>query len=367
MSAELGASDDPRALVPGDPAAVAADARSLADRAAELVRTGEALRRIGTGAWTGRAADAWREHHDEDAVRWFQGADSLDAAARALAGHADALARAQAEAARAVDLWRSGEAATADIARQVATGAVAPPVDPGDEPRRGAVEILAAARAELQRSGDQVASVLRGEAGLAPRDSQKQTDADFYGGIWDSLSGAAEGAWTLVSDPADAVAGVVQAAAHPVDTAQDAIAYDDWTAGREPRALGRNTGDMIVGVATLGAGKIASTLGRETRIAGEPHPGDAPPDQRRDGLSTAPIATGAGSAVRGGPRHRARRRWATARRGGQQERVHGRRVRVGRDAAGVPPSAWGSRTAVTTPAEGRGRDVDHRHRIRRRQ
>ncbi|MDQ4118928.1 MAG: hypothetical protein M3235_18495, partial [Actinomycetota bacterium] len=120
------------------------------------------------------------------------------------------------------------------------------------------------------RSGDQVASVLRGEAALAPRDSQRQTDADFYGGIWDSISGAAEDAWTLVSDPAEAAAGVVQAAAHPVDTAKVAVAHDDWTGGREPRALGRNTGDMILGAATLGAGKIASILGRETRIAGEP-------------------------------------------------------------------------------------------------
>ena len=157
MSAELGATDDPRALVPGDPAAVAADARALADRSASVARTGEALRRIGTGAWTGPASDAWREHHDEDAVRWFQGADSLDAAARALSGHADALVRAQSEAARAVEVWRAGEAATADVQRQVAAGAIAPPVDPGDEPRRSATEILAAARAELQRSGDQVA------------------------------------------------------------------------------------------------------------------------------------------------------------------------------------------------------------------
>lgn len=297
VSTELGVSDDPRALVPGDPVAVAVDARVLADRAAELARTGEALRRIGTGAWSGPAADTWREHHAEDAVRWLQAGDSLDAAARALSGHADALA--QAEAARAVDLWRSGDVASAEIARQVAAGAVAPPIDPGDEAQRGAGEVLAAARAELQRSGDQVASVLRGEAALAPRDSQKQTDADFYGGIWDSLSGAAEGAWALVSDPAEAVAGVVQAAAHPLDTVQDAIAYDDWRGDPEPRALGRNTGDLILGAATIGAGKIASTLGRETRIAGESEPDpdepgsvperDVSPEIRRTEVESAVI------------------------------------------------------------------------------
>lgn len=131
------------------------------------------------------------------------------------------------------------------------------------------MEILDAARAELQRSGDEVASALRGEAALAPRDSQKQADADFYGGILDSISAAAQGAWTLVSDPAVAAGGAVQAAAHPVDTAKGAIAYDAWAGGREPRALGRNTGDLILGAATLGAGKIASILGRETRVAGE--------------------------------------------------------------------------------------------------
>lgn len=270
MSAELGTTEDPRALVPGDPEGVAADATALAERAATVARTGEALRRIGTGAWTGPASDAWREHHDEDAVRWFRGADSLDAAARALAGHAEALRRAQSEAGRAITAWRAGEAATADVERRVAAGASPPPVDPGADARGRAVEILSTARTEVQRSGEEVASVLRGEAVLAPRDSQKQTDADFYGGIWDSISGAAEGAWTVVSNPALAAAGVVQAAAHPADTAKGAIAYDDWSGGREPRALGRNTGDLLLGAATLGAGKIASTLGRETRIAGEP-------------------------------------------------------------------------------------------------
>jgi hypothetical protein len=286
VSGELGTTEDPRALVPGDPAGVAADARELAERAAAVLRTGEALRRIGTGAWTGPASDAWRDHHDEDAVRWFQGADSLDAASRALAGHAGALRRAQFEAARAIAAWRAGEAATADVERQVAAGATAPPVDPGEAARRDAVEILAAARAELQRSGDEVASVLRGEAALAPHDSQKQADADFYGGILASVSAAAQGAWTLVSDPAVAAAGAVQAAARPVDTAKGAIAYDDWAGGCEPRALGRNTGDLILGAATLGAGRIASILGRETRVAGEP--GAASLQAQVPGLSRSP-------------------------------------------------------------------------------
>ena len=282
MSAELGTSDDPRALVPGDPVGVAADARALAGRATAVARTGQALRRIGTGAWTGPASDAWREHHDEDAVRWMRGADSLDAAARALSGHADTLRWAQSEAARAVARWRAGETATA-----------------GAE-RRAAAEILAAARDELQRSGDRVASVLRGEAVLAPRDSQKQVDADFYGGIRDSLSGAAQGAWTVVTNPAEAVAGVVRAAADPVDTAKDAIAYDDWAGGREPRALGRNTGDLVLGLATLGAGKIASVLGRETRVAGEPEPVNGSAEPAPD--APASIARGAearSEAVRG--------------------------------------------------------------------
>ncbi|WP_132428475.1 putative T7SS-secreted protein [Pseudonocardia endophytica] len=291
MSTELGSTEDPRALVPGDPASVAADARALADRATAVTRTGEALRRIGTGAWTGPASDAWREHHDEDAVRWFRGADSLDSASRALAGHADALQRAQSEAARALAAWRAGEAATADVRRQVEAGATAPPVDPGDAARQDAVRILAAARADVQRSGDRVASVLRGEAALAPRDSQKQTDADFYRGIRDSISGAAEGAWTLVSDPALAAAGVVQAAAHPADTAKNAIAYDDWTSGHEPRALGRNTGDLILGAATLGAGKITSILGRETRLAGEPDPVPSPKPET-PAAPAAPVGAG---------------------------------------------------------------------------
>ena len=287
MTTELGASSDPEALVPGDPSGVAADARVLRKRADDLVRIGESLRRIDTGAWTGPASRAWHERHDTDVPRWFRGADSLDAAGQALAAHAEVLSWAQREAGRAVALWHAGEMSSAlaraeyDRARATAPPQAAPPefADPGSGQRQSAVDVLERARARVRQSGSQVGEVLRGEAGLAPRDSQKQADEDFYGGIGESLSGVVRGVGDILANPADAMIGVVSAAAHPVQAAKDAIAWDDWTSGRESRALGRNTGDAVIAIGTLGIGRAISAAGREAEAAG----GGAPAAERPDG------------------------------------------------------------------------------------
>ncbi|MER5392558.1 hypothetical protein [Saccharopolyspora sp. NPDC002686] len=101
------------------------------------------------------------------------------------------------------------------------------------------------------------------EAVLAPQDSQKQADANFYGGIWNSISGFGEGLGTLISDPASTVSAMAYSVTHPVETFKAAVAWDDWANGRGDRALGKITGDVLVSAATLGVGKVAKTLLRK--------------------------------------------------------------------------------------------------------
>lgn len=47
---------------------------------------------------------------------------------------------------------------------------------------------------------------------------------------------------------------------HPVQTLKEAVDWDDWVSGHPDRALGKITGDLIIGAATFGAGKAAKVL-----------------------------------------------------------------------------------------------------------
>ncbi|MEU4694874.1 putative T7SS-secreted protein [Actinoplanes sp. NPDC023714] len=85
---ELGGTSDPRSLVPGDPDAVAADAVTLRGRAKSAGEAGDGLRLIDIGAWTGVAADRFRERFASEPGRWFTAADALQAGAGALDDYA---------------------------------------------------------------------------------------------------------------------------------------------------------------------------------------------------------------------------------------------------------------------------------------
>ncbi|WP_158890772.1 putative T7SS-secreted protein [Amycolatopsis anabasis] len=277
MSAELGQSSDPKALIPGNPEAVFENARVLRARARSATATGEALKRIDTGGWQGQASNKWHDEHQTEVPRWLQGGDSLDAGAAVLEDHAHCLSWAQGQAAEAVRLWQQGETATqqakaahehavveANAQTQANAGrgdptVVQPPTftDPGETQRQAARDMLNRARQQLAEVGDRTTATLHAEAGLASQDSQKQADANFFGGIWDSISGLGEGIANLITDPGGTVAAMASAVTHPVDTLKDIVAWDDWANGRGDRALGKITGDMLLGVASFGVGKVA--------------------------------------------------------------------------------------------------------------
>ncbi|MGI8311835.1 putative T7SS-secreted protein [Saccharopolyspora hattusasensis] len=283
MPAELGQASDPKALIPGAPDAILEKVRVLGARAEDSIRAGEALKQIDTGAWTGEASDRFHDERRTEVPRWLKAGDSLNAARRALETFAECLSWAQGQAAEAIELWKQGEEATrraqtahdqavadAQARTQANAGRGDPTVvqapafsDPGEAQRQAARDMLERARQQLADVGDRTADALSTEAVLAPQDSQKQADANFYGGIWNSIAGFGEGLTTLISDPAGTVSAMAYSVTHPVETFKAAVAWDDWANGRGDRALGKITGDVLVSAATLGVGKVAKTLLRK--------------------------------------------------------------------------------------------------------
>ncbi|MGH3972567.1 MAG: WXG100 family type VII secretion target [Pseudonocardiaceae bacterium] len=288
---ELGQTNDPKVLVPGDAAAIFENVRVLRGRYDDVSAAGEALKRIDTGGWTGQAADSFHEQHDTDVPRWFSAADSLDNGASALEDYADCLVWAQGQAAGAIDLWRQGEAATlqakeahdravADAQAQTQANAargdptvVQPPpfVDAGEPKRQAARDMLNPARRQLADVADRTAEALLAEAELAPLDSLKQSDADFFGGIWDTISGFGQGLVGLITDPLGTAEAIAYNVTHPVETFKDAVAWDDWANGQGDRALGKIVGGLLLGG---GAGKLAKSLLRRRGDNGSDSKGD---------------------------------------------------------------------------------------------
>lgn len=182
MAAALGTTTDPRALVPGDPAAVRADAALLTDQATGVEETADALAAVRVEGWAGDAADAFWGVLDVQPRSWRVTADALTEAASQLTGYADVLTAAQTSAATAIDLWADAqaatEAATTSHNRQVdAYNAAArawnasdgsgprpvapgPFVDPGADGRAEAEQVLADARDSVRSAGDDAAQAL---------------------------------------------------------------------------------------------------------------------------------------------------------------------------------------------------------------
>jgi type VII secretion system ESX-1 substrate len=101
--AELGETEDPKALVPGNAAAVGSTARTLRRRGAELTLAGKGLQRIDTAdGWSGDAAEAFRAKFHGQPGKWLEAGDCFVEAAAALESYVYMLTWAQSEAAAAV-------------------------------------------------------------------------------------------------------------------------------------------------------------------------------------------------------------------------------------------------------------------------
>ena len=176
---ELGQTRDPVRLVPGDPAAIRANAQLLQVRAGHAEQAGDGLVDIDTGAWTGAAADIFRDKFSYEPNKWYAAANSLATAADALTTYAQTLEWGQRQAAEAIRLWDAAEGASSrarqayeQAAAHAVPGQVLPPfTDPGDAGRRAALDALRIARDQVARAGDEAARFLGQEAEAAPEKS----------------------------------------------------------------------------------------------------------------------------------------------------------------------------------------------------
>jgi hypothetical protein len=170
--AELGETDDARALVPGDPDAIAANGVALRQRAADAGNAGDGLRSIDTGAWTGPAAERFHDKFSYEPGRWFTAADAMQAGAGGLDDYVATLRWAQGQAAEAVRLWKSGSAATQQARTRYESAPQSTPFqDPGEADRLSAEQTLTTAREQVRSVARVVSGTLRDKASLAPEKS----------------------------------------------------------------------------------------------------------------------------------------------------------------------------------------------------
>lgn len=295
---ELGATSDPRALIPGSPEAIEQNVIVIRGRGESMIHAGEGLKRIDTGAWGGQAADAFRDKFSYEPPKWLTAGDSFDAASIALAGYAETLRWAQRQATEAIALWEQGEAATQQAqsqrtaavaqanAQNLANAAAGDPAvvqvgtfsDPGEAVRQAARDMLDRARVPLAEAGDRAAEAIRAQTEGAPEESSWLDDVGgFFGdlgkGAWGSVSGFGGTLWDIIPiqaiwDPqgyTDGLATIAQGVAHnvthPVDFLKGLAAWDTWS-----ESPGRAIGEILGGAAIGGGiGKVAGKTGKVDR------------------------------------------------------------------------------------------------------
>jgi len=176
---ELGQTEDPKQLVPGEPGRVRTAATAFGDEGRHMNGVHETLAGVTVPRWEGLAADAFDATYRSSVRPWADIADDLLEVETALDDHAEVLVAAQDKASRAIAKWREGEEATqqalathndavatynAALNRPVPTIGGAGPsplpprpgvfIDPGGALREEAQELLAQAREDVAASAE---------------------------------------------------------------------------------------------------------------------------------------------------------------------------------------------------------------------
>jgi hypothetical protein len=180
----LGATNDPKALVPGDAATLEDTVQMLNSYGDMLAEAGTGLQRIDTSdGWSGTAADGFRKAFHGQPGKWVEAGGCFHSAAQAVATYISALTWAQRQAAEAIREYNEGQAATkqaqADHTRAVqqaqaqaaASGTPAPNIpftDPGQARRQAAQQMLDRARKQLTDVGNTAADTVDKARDKAP-------------------------------------------------------------------------------------------------------------------------------------------------------------------------------------------------------
>src|SRR6266496_1047980 len=180
MPSELGQTNNPKDLVPGDTAPLDAMEIQLLNYAGYLHQAGDGLKRITTEeGWSGEAAEKFRDAFHGEPRRWFEAGDGFEQAAGAVEKHRSMLTWTQGQAQAAIDLWNEGQILTAaaktehaNAVKQAKQQALAmtsmgvptmpahiPFVDPGESKRAAARDTLNRAREQLDMAGHEAAEI----------------------------------------------------------------------------------------------------------------------------------------------------------------------------------------------------------------
>ncbi|WP_255953081.1 putative T7SS-secreted protein [Streptomyces odontomachi] len=194
---QLGETDDPNELIHGYPKNLRIVAGHLKDFHKAFDRVGQGMRGLDSSHWRGEAADTFREKFAMHPTKWLHAADACEAAGKALDSYADTVAWALTQAAEAIATYAKGKGAS-DLAhenfrkecdayrkkmeREKDPGpGPAPFTDPGQAEIRRAREILATARRQRNKAGQDAADAVRSALKHAPAEPPplSRLGADF--------------------------------------------------------------------------------------------------------------------------------------------------------------------------------------------
>ena len=203
--------------IDGDSGAIRGRTAQMRTKGQTFVDTGDALAKISTGGWTGRAADAFADKFEAEPERWRKAGDGFVDAAAALEAYADALDDAKRRADWAKDEYARGDeesesarsAYDADVSRarqEVADAAadgthipltILPFKDPGDAIRKNALDELSSAKADLEKAAHIAADGVRAAATNAPE--KRKWYEKIGAAVAGFLVGAGEAVWDLLT------------------------------------------------------------------------------------------------------------------------------------------------------------------------
>lgn len=230
---ELGETADLKALIPGESGEIRKSTGHLTTYGDTVLQIGDGLKRLDTGGWTGKAADAFHARFHDEPQRWLDAGDAFHSAATAINSYADTLDWAQGQAGQAIQLWQQGEQttaqakaqhdqATAAANQQAAANGQPPPTgqpfqDPGDAIREQARQTLDRARTQLHGAGRQAVGAVDRAQDHAPQ------EPTFLDDIGDAFTSAADWMGDRIDDRLHELGGFVQRGLDNIEKLPDQI------------------------------------------------------------------------------------------------------------------------------------------------
>jgi hypothetical protein len=304
---ELGDTDDPKELVPGDVATLEETASGLRKLSVACQEAYAGVSKLDVGHWTGDAAEKFGSYFSAETPKWRDAAEAFGPAVDALTTYKGAVERAQRDAAEAIRIHNEAKAETEAAEKQydaassrhekatldavftgdAAPGPLAPFSDPGKAKREQAERILADARKALKEAAAQAAAVINKSKDKAPaepgflskfaatlEDSFEKTSEQmekFGDGLGRSVTSLAQ--LIRAGNPLDPynmmhpgeyaanmlkqASGMVHMATHPGEAVKGILNFEEWK--KDPfGAAGQLVGDIAIGIATDGAGLVGT-------------------------------------------------------------------------------------------------------------